>query len=308
MAVYLLVAYAGTALIAALLVLSGLSEGVAGVALTALAMFAPLLATLAAQRAAGEPLLSGLGARPAFNRWLLVASGLGLLLPLAGTLGSRALPGTTLDLSGLAILERYGDAMTAAQRAEAEAQLRALPPGWVLLTIPQAALAGLSVNALFAFGEEIGWRGWLLRRVSAWGFWRANLFIGAIWGLWHAPLILLGHNYPVHRIEGVFLFTLVCILLSPLHALVRERGGSVWHAAVLHGTMNAGAGLSVLFVRGGDDLTVGLPGLGGVLGLLAVNLALLPWTLRLQLTGPDAAGPPGAGSPPHSPPPTPPPR
>ena len=53
----------------------------------------------------------------------------------------------------------------------------------------------------------------------------------------------IGYNYPQHPLLGVPLFAVFCVLLSPLHTLVRERGGSVWHAAVLHGTFNAAAGV-----------------------------------------------------------------
>lgn len=59
-----------------------------------------------------------------------------------------------------------------------------------LALMPFAAI----FNAIPAFGEEIGWRGWLLPALRPMGIWPALLLSGAIWGIWHAPLILLGQT------------------------------------------------------------------------------------------------------------------
>jgi membrane protease YdiL (CAAX protease family) len=240
------------------------------VVVTALTMFTPLLATLLVQRLSGERLLRGVGARPRLSRWLLVASALGLAVALGATAVGFLLPGVQLDSGVDGLISRVAPYVDDATRQTLRAQLDALPVHPALLMLPQAAIAGFTVNALFAFGEEIGWRGWLWRELRGLGFWKANLAIGGVWGLWHAPLILNGHNYPDHPLPGIALFTVICALLSPLHSWVRERSGTTWAAAVLHGTMNATAGLTLLVTAGGTDLLVGLPGLAGVLALLAL--------------------------------------
>ena len=55
---------------------------------------------------------------------------------------------------------------------------------------------GPVINLFFAIGEEIGWRGFLYpalrQRMSTLP---ACLLVGAIWGLWHTPINLMGHNY-----------------------------------------------------------------------------------------------------------------
>ena len=48
-----------------------------------------------------------------------------------------------------------------------------------------------TVNGLFGFGEEYGWRGWLADELRPLGPVVANLVTGVLWGLWHTPLILL---------------------------------------------------------------------------------------------------------------------
>ena len=51
--------------------------------------------------------------------------------------------------------------------------------------------AGVTVNALAALGEELGWRAYLMpllaRHVGVFG---AVVIAGIAWGLWHVPIIL----------------------------------------------------------------------------------------------------------------------
>lgn len=278
---YLVVSYALAALLGGGAGLIGQGPGTLGfVALGALMMWTPAVGAWAAQRALGEGLVEPLGLRPVLNRWLLVA----LLAPIGLALLTTALqllmPGVGFDPDPTNILSRVSDAMSPAQRDEAAATLRGLPvhPYW--LSLLQALGAGLTVNAVFAFGEEVGWRGFMLRALAGRGFWSASLLTGVAWGLWHAPVILQGYNYPQHPLLGVPLFAALCALLSPLHTLVRERGGSVWHAAVLHGTFNAAAGVPLLVVTGGDDLTTGVVGLPGMMSLAVANGLIWLWRRR----------------------------
>jgi membrane protease YdiL (CAAX protease family) len=60
-----------------------------------------------------------------------------------------------------------------------------------------AILIAPIVNSLFTFGEEYGWRGYLLPKLMPLGSPKAILLSGVIWGLWHAPIIAMGHNYGV---------------------------------------------------------------------------------------------------------------
>lgn len=80
-----------------------------------------------------------------------------------------------------------------------------------------------------------------------------------------APMLLLKSAY--------MLFPMLVALV--LQAVGRElMTGSVFIAAVIHGNINAMAAMVVMFVIGGNDLTVGLTGLGGFLAFALVILAL----------------------------------
>lgn len=128
--------------------------------------------------------------------------------------------------------------------------------------------------ALAAFGEELGWRGFLLKELGYLGFWKSSAIIGLIWGIWHAPLIIQGHNYPQHPIQGVFMMTIFCLLLSPIICFVRLKSKSVIAAAIFHGSLNSTSGLAIMLIKGGSDLTIGITGTAGFIILLIANLFL----------------------------------
>jgi membrane protease YdiL (CAAX protease family) len=145
-------------------------------------------------------------------------------------------------------------------------------PIWIGLL--QGLVAGPTINAIAGFGEELGWRGMLQKEFAPLGFWKASLLVGVIWGVWHAPLILQGHNYPEHPRTGVLMMILWCALLGPVFSYVRLKARSVLAAAVMHGSVNATFGLAIMVVKGGNDLVVGVTGVSGLAVLLAVDLGL----------------------------------
>ncbi len=77
-------------------------------------------------------------------------------------------------------------------------------------------VAGITIKSVAGFGEELGWRSFLVRQFRDMRFIKASLLTGIAWGFWHAPIILMGHNYPQFPVAGVFMMTMWCVLLSPL--------------------------------------------------------------------------------------------
>ncbi len=158
---------------------------------------------------------------------------------------------------------------------------RSVPAEAILLAQVAAALTiAVPINGVFAFGEEFGWRGYLLPRLMArWGPWLGILGHGAVWGFWHAPLVFLAsYNYPGHptpNAAGVGLFTVFCILLGINLAWLRLASESVVAPTVAHGALNAIGGLPLLLLRGVDPAVAGplwSPVGWTVLGLAAVVL------------------------------------
>jgi len=93
---------------------------------------------------------------------------------------------------------------------------------------------------LLTFGEEYGWRGYLLPRLLPLGEIRASVLLGVIWGVWHLPLLLAGLNYPgVNVFLAIIIFTFVTVALSFTYTwFYVASSGSVLIAAVFHASTN----------------------------------------------------------------------
>jgi uncharacterized protein len=93
---------------------------------------------------------------------------------------------------------------------------------------------------LFTFGEEYGWRGYLLPRLLPLGEIRASVLIGVIWGVWHLPLLLAGLNYPGGNVWlAIIVFIFVTVALSFTYTwFYVASSGSVLVAAVFHASTN----------------------------------------------------------------------
>ena len=98
-----------------------------------------------------------------------------------------------------------------------------MPPLKVLIIgqIVTAVLFGPILNFITCFGEEWGWRGYLLPKMAAKMPRIPMLLItGTIWGLWHAPVIAMGHNYGTdywgYPVVGIAMMCIFCIALGTI--------------------------------------------------------------------------------------------
>jgi uncharacterized protein len=149
-----------------------------------------------------------------------------------------------------------------------------LPPG-VAPGLPTVALrATLAINTILigpflglvlAFGEEYGWRGYLQGELVKIGRIKGVLLLGVIWGLWHAPLILMGYNYPGYPLWGILLMVLYTTGLAFFLGYAVLKTGSIWLAAYLHALNNQTLAFLALTVYTPTNpalsFDIGLPGL-----------------------------------------------
>jgi len=208
------------------------------------------------------------------NRWFVFAWLIFVVLSFLTIPVNTIFFDANFSLSMEGFFEQYRDLLSPEQFLEMQEQVINTPWLPLLLMLGQGLVAGLTINAFFAFGEELGWRGYLYQELQSYGFWKNSLITGFIWGIWHTPMIMLGHNYPGYPFIGTLMMIIWCILLSPLFTLIRQKSGSVIAAAIAHGTLNAVAGLSVIYVVGGGLLLNGILGLSGFVLLAVVNLIL----------------------------------
>ncbi|WP_313542489.1 CPBP family intramembrane glutamic endopeptidase [Leifsonia aquatica] len=221
-------------------------------------MFTPTIGALVAvflvQRPRPRSVPEYLGMWPLRPAWRLIG------LTLAGIFGSIAISvvavflaaavgAVQLDLTGFS---GFAELLRTQLSASGVEQQLPVPVGVLvavqLLTIPFAAL----INGFATVGEEFGWRGWLLPSLRPLGTWPALLLTGALWGLWHSPLILLGYNFAEPNLLGVLLMTVGCMAYGVLIGWLRLRSGSVWPAVFAHGAFNASAGIGALLLAAGS--------------------------------------------------------
>jgi len=157
---------------------------------------------------------------------------------------------------------------------------------WALIVIQilQAVLFSPLLNALSTFGEEFGWRGYLQPKLMPLGIRKAILLTGFIWGLWHAPVILMGYNYGLAYWGAPFLGPLAMIWFTmtfgTLLGWMTLKSGCIWPAVIGHGALNGIAALGVLLTRNDPSTLLG-PTPVGLLGgigftITAVIILLIP--------------------------------
>ena len=229
--------------------------------LASFCMFIPLVATLICQKSSKEPLLRNVGISWKVNRWWFFGW---FTFPIVALL-------TLLFTDWISGIDTHTEALQTLSES-----LPIGPTGALAFTLLSGMLAGITINALFAFGEEVGWRGYLLKQFKGKSFLGTAVIIGIVWGLWHAPLILMGHNYPQHPQWGVLMMVVMSIPLSFIIQYFRVKSGSVIVAAVMHGTFNALAGMAYIFIdmNNWNDLIDASCGLTGICSLLVVAIAL----------------------------------
>lgn len=110
-------------------------------------------------------------------------------------------------------------------------------------TVPAfvAAMIPLAVTFfVFAFIEEVGWRGYLASKVySLNDGLPGHALVGVIWASWHFPYL---HELLAHTSEGLATllprFILGIIIFAIVYGEIRIRTGSVWPAVLMHWTGN----------------------------------------------------------------------
>lgn len=149
------------------------------------------------------------------------------------------------------------------------------------IQVVSATLIAPVINSIFAFGEEFGWRAYLQPKLMPLGFRTAMLLMGFVGGVWHWPIIAMGHNYgtdyPGAPWLGLLAMTWFTFVVGTFLGYLTLRAGSVWPAVIGHATINATAGLPLLLSTGEASVLFGPASVGvvGSVGFAAVALWLL---------------------------------
>lgn len=233
-------------------------------------MFLPLICAYALHRQSGEKFSSTGLIKFKVNKWWFVAwlTPLAVIfLSLIANMPFASVSFTNIELPA-ELLANINNATNGTPLPENFSGIL------LIITIVSGLFAGISVNAIAAFGEEYGWRNYMVHALRNVKFWKASMLIGTIWGLWHFPIILMGHNYPEDRIVGIPLMTIMCILLGIIELYFVLKTRSVIPAAIFHGTFNALAGSAVFFVKDGNSITSYVTGVSGFIAMIITIVAI----------------------------------
>src|SRR5688572_9970964 len=157
-----------------------------------------------------------------------------------GRAGLRALLGRILHVHVPARYYLFAVSYMAAMKIAAALLHRAFLDAWPrfgtddLLLLP----AAIVFSTPFQAGEEVGWRGYALPRLTArFGLAGASLVLGAIWAVWHLPQFFIAaadtyrQSFPVWAMQ--------VIALSVAFAWLYARsGGSLLLVMLLHAAIN----------------------------------------------------------------------
>jgi membrane protease YdiL (CAAX protease family) len=157
----------------------------------------------------------------------------------------------------------------------------------LVLFILVTVFIGMFVSLVSALGEEIGWRGLFVPELAKTAtFTRASLISGAVWTLWHFPLLFFAdYNLPgAPRWYAGLMFAVMVIGISFAFAWLRLKSSSLWPAALLHAMHNIfiQSIFTPLTIR--NDITPYIIDEFGIgLALAAVVVAYFFWRKRGEL-------------------------
>ncbi len=161
------------------------------------------------------------------------------------------------------------------------------PTGFALIVL---CLIGLIARSIGAFGEEVGWRGFLTPRLYKLSILTAtSIIIGLVWTIWHLPLMILTNYGGDFSILKVLLSCISLISLSFMLTWLRIKSGSLWVGVIYHTSHN-------FLIQGFFDQilaekssTVNFLGeMGAGVSICSIVIAIVFWRLRKKLPQPES--------------------
>ena len=244
-----------------------------------IAVFIPLIAVIISRLP-----LKKIGWRPAFKFKHLILS----------LIGPQILSWTGAALFFLFNRDAFGIGMESLSSLFPAETVKALEnagvnPATLLVAAIIMSLTFMPVSQILpSLGEEAGWRGVMYPYLkNKLGPVAGRLIGGALWGIWHWPLIIIGSyfyegNYFGKPVTGP---VMICIALCAFGVIIDylyEKTGCIWIASLMHSSMNASAlPLTLMLKSGYGHLSIWGPNCFGLIGCLPVivlAVILLIWT------------------------------
>ncbi len=156
---------------------------------------------------------------------------------------------------------------------DAEGKVQGIPLGMLgIIQLISAVTYGPLVNTFVAVGEEAGWRGYMTPALSKWmGKGSGLVLSGIIWAVWHAPVIVFagyeyGRGYAGEPVLGVLMMCGFTTALGIILSYFYEKSQSIWVPSLIHGAINAVAGLPLFYMKEMPQHYLLGPTLAGLIG------------------------------------------
>jgi membrane protease YdiL (CAAX protease family) len=237
---------------------------------TGIAMFGPMMAAAATIRLRKQPLR-----KKSRMSWVATRTGLGW-----AAIGAAVIVVIVAGGAALSLAAGTSHILSHSQRT--------------LFSVGIPLPAVLLFFVITAYGEESGWRGFLLPQLYALGPARLVVITAVLFTLWHTPVILLdGFDFPLHRLPGVGQMLVFALPYTAILSWLRVRSRGVAAPAGAHAAFNLGSALLSAYTSHSSSLIAAPMGLAGCLPLYAFTLWLVLsgrlWGRRVQ----DRAAHPG---------------
>jgi membrane protease YdiL (CAAX protease family) len=157
------------------------------------------------------------------------------------------------------------------------------PQLFIVIQTVQVILLSPILNGIATFGEEFGWRAYLLQKFIPLGARKATILVSVIWGIWHWPFIYMGYeygfNYPGYPWLGWIVFLWFTLIIGVFLAWLTLKSKSIWPAVVAHAALNGLGPLALLFILGQPNSLLGpaVVGLIASLPFAILGLGLFLW-------------------------------
>lgn len=150
----------------------------------------------------------------------------------------------------------------------------------LIISLFQGILLGPIINIVFTLGEELGWRGYLLQKLcKQYSLQKSTIISGIIWGIWHAPVIAMGHNYGEGYLgfpwTGIIAMIIFCVVIGIYLSYLVVKTKSVIPCAIGHSAINAFSAFPNYFCKIGANIFIGPTILGIVGGSVFIIVAIL---------------------------------
>lgn len=168
--------------------------------------------------------------------------------------------------------------------------MSAIDPTAYLITMTFMSLTFIPLSQILpSLGEEAGWRGVLYPFLkNKFGKLGGRLIGGALWGIWHWPLLIAGAYFFGNRYWGYPVAgpVVICVALTAYGIFIDwlyEKTHSIWVASIAHSAMNAASVPMMLLGSSSDPkLAVLGPSAFSLLPLIPVIVVAVVISLKKE--------------------------